>query len=84
MIHIWMAMDTETCRVLAQDRDWSDGDFPPGPRGAGWPRREHDVDDEVWADLVSGRLTGEEQDTMHRAWWDEVRPTDAPAWPELA
>lgn len=84
MQHIWLAMDTETCRVLAQSHEWSDGDFPPGPRGAGWPRRELDVDQQVWDDLLVARMSGKEQDVVHRAWWDEARADGEPLWPELA
>jgi hypothetical protein len=82
-IHIWMAIDPETRRVLAQSREFGDGDFPRGPRGAGWPRREHDIDTTDWAALLAGGMPGEEQDRMHRDWWDAAGQEGDPLWPEV-
>lgn len=69
MTHVWLAKDPETGRVTAQARDWQDGDFPPGLRGQGWERRELDVEDDTWRELLDGRRTPREQDDLHLDWW---------------
>lgn len=71
MMHVWLAQDPETERITAQDREWSDGDFPPGPRGRGWPRREADIDENVWAALMLGEIPPSEQDELHQTWWNQ-------------
>jgi hypothetical protein len=82
-VHIWMALDPETRRVLTQSREFADGDFPPGLRGVGWPRREADVPGELYARLLTGGPDPAEQDRLHRDWWDAARAEAEPRWPLL-
>lgn len=77
---VFMALDPETLRVMFQSHDFGDGDFPPGLRGAGWPRRVGQVDDVTWERLLAGELTGAEQDALHRETWTESGETP---WPTL-
>lgn len=83
MAKVYMAMDPETRRVLVQTREFSDGDFPRGVRGAGWPRRVGDVQKRLLDKLLAGKLTSEAQDALHRDWWDRARPEGAPLWPQM-
>lgn len=83
MTHIWLAMDAETRRVLVQDREFSEHDFPPGLRGAGWPQREHDVPTEKFQAILAGGMSGRELDRLHRSWWDEAGEEEDPLWPAL-
>jgi hypothetical protein len=71
MVQVWLAKDPETGRVLAQDHEWQDGDFPPGPRGRGWPRREVDVDPEEWQRMMEADMTGDDMDEAHLRWWGD-------------
>lgn len=72
MTHVWLAQDPESGRITAQAHEWQDGDFPPGPRGQGWRRRQLDVDDEVWRDVLSGKTSPNKQDELHLQWWAEA------------
>jgi hypothetical protein len=78
-----MACDPETRRVLIQTREFGEGDFPPGLRGAGWPQRELDVPTEEVDAILAGGLSGKQLDRLHRAWWDEAGDEEDPLWPEL-
>ncbi len=82
--HLWLAMDPETRRVTVQDHEWQDGDFPPGLRGAGWPRRELDVPAQTFTKLTKATLDADQQDRFHRDWWDQARKEGEPVWPLLA
>lgn len=68
-MHVWMALDPQTYRVMVQGREFADGDFPGGLRGANWPRREGTVDPAVWESLLEGALSPEDQDALHRDLW---------------
>lgn len=84
--HVWMAMDPETRRVLVQEREFRAEDFPPGPRGRDWPRREADVDKGLFTKVVNGSTDAPglpSSDRLHRDWWDLARPEGAPLWPQL-
>jgi hypothetical protein len=70
--HIWLAQDPETGRILVQQHDWRDGDFPRGLRGQGWPRREHDVDSTDLEAMLTGALDNERVDELHRGWWESA------------
>ena len=84
MLHAWLALDPETCRVTMQTREFGDGDFPRGPRGAGWPRRETDIRAADLTAILRAEISPAEVDELHRAWWDQARtdPRD-PLWPEV-
>lgn len=82
-MQIWMAMDPETRRILVQNQDFSEGDFPPGPRGMHWPRRTNDVHQQIYEELMAANVTPAGQDSLHRYWWDEARGEGEPLWPEL-
>lgn len=82
-IHIWMAMDPETRRVQVQSVEFHDGAFPRGLRGAGWPQREMDVDRETFDSLLNTGASWDDQDTIHRTWWNEAAPEGAPEWPYM-
>jgi hypothetical protein len=75
---VHMALDPETLRVLMQDHEFQDGDFPPGLRGVSWPRRQGEVDQDIWDALLAGDLTPDEQDHLHRESWSENGSTP---WP---
>lgn len=75
---IWMALDPETLRVTMQPTEFSDGDFPRGLRGQGWPIREGSVDPDSWGTLLAGSLSPAEQDRLHRETWND---SGAAAWP---
>lgn len=79
MIHVWLALDPETCRVMMLDHEPGDEDFPRGPRGLSWPRREADIAEETWAALLAATPSPAEQDTLHRDLWTE---NGATPWPE--
>lgn len=81
---IYMAIDPETRRVLVQDREFADGDFPPGLRGLDWPRRTLDVPKQTVTKLRRGTTDGEQADRLHRVWWDKARGPKDPAWPFLS
>lgn len=83
--HVWMALDPEELRIFVQLHPWGEGDFPPGPRGSGWPRREYDVPKQTYTKLMkagSGGVDNDRQDEWHRRWWNEADP-DGPPWPEV-
>lgn len=82
-MHVYMAMDPETRRVLVQTREIGEFDFPPGPRGVGWPQREGELDDDIMAAALSGTLSGPELDKVHREAWNRAGGPDDPDWPEL-
>jgi len=79
-MHVWMVMDPETRRVAMQNREFADGDLPPGLRGLDWPAREGEVDDEVWASMLAGDLSGDEVNKIHRDTWTQNGDTP---WPTL-
>lgn len=70
-IHVWMAQDPETGRVLMQARELDDTNLPRGPRGLGWERRDGDVSLRRWESLLAARLTQAEQDDFHLTTWAE-------------
>ena len=82
-IHIWMAIDPETRRVMVQAREFADGDFPRGLRGVGWPMRELDVDAATWDGILANKIIEDEADTVHRSWWNAAARPGQPAWPYL-
>lgn len=71
-VHLWLAQDPETGRVSAQPREWSDGDFPRGARGLGWPRREIDVPVQTWSKMLRATWTPDQQDRLHQQWWGQA------------
>lgn len=75
MIHLWLAYDPETTRITAQAREFGDDDFPRGGRGRGWAIHEIDIPEDVWQRMLLGADGGgfppEEQDAMHRDWWEK-------------
>lgn len=74
-MEIYLALDPETDRVTAQTRRFErEVDFPPGPRGDGWPLRRVDVRPEVWEATLEAGLSPNEQDLVHRAWWESGTP----------
>ncbi len=77
-MRVWMAMDPENSRITMQDREFGDGDFPPGLRGLDWPLREGTVADHDWANIMAGVLTGDEVNAIHRNCWTENGDTP---WP---
>lgn len=71
-----MALDPETDRICMQPDEFDDGNLPRGRRGAGWPRREGEIEEEVWQAMMAGTLSGEDEDRIHREAWaqaEEVR-----------
>jgi len=82
-MRVWMAMDPESRRVMVQAREFSDGDFPPGLRGLGWPTRQADVDAKVYDKILAATLSDDTVDYYHRKWWDDVRKEGEPMWPDL-
>lgn len=79
-VHVFMALDPETLRVLMQTAEFADGSFPRGLRGIDWPIREGDVPASEWARLLSGGMTPDEQHDFHRDTWTQNGET---AWPTL-
>lgn len=79
-IHVYMAMDLETKRVLMQTEEFSEGSFPRGQRGAGWPVRQGDAPREAWERILNGKMPDEENDRLHRAIWNASGETP---WPNL-
>lgn len=79
-MRVWMALDPETRRVTMQDREFGDGDLPPGLRGLDWPKRQADIDEEAWQGILAGTLTGDEVNQIHRSAWTENGDTP---WPSL-
>lgn len=80
---IWMAIDPETRRVLAQTESISRDHLPPGPRGDNWPVRTLDVNASVYSRMVHGNVTPDTQDKLHRDWWNQARAKGEPEWPLL-
>lgn len=68
-MRVWMALDPETSRVLLQDRELGDGDFPLGLRGLAWPTREGELHDDAYAAIMAGGLTPDQINDIHRACW---------------
>jgi hypothetical protein len=83
-IRVRLSLDPETRRVHAQARDWSEADFPRGLRGAGWPRRELEVDLQTWQQVLASDPTCPNTDLLHRGWWDAAGAPGDPKWPLLA
>jgi hypothetical protein len=79
---IYLKLDPEERRVAASPREPHDGDRPPGLRGAGWPRRQLDVESAVWEKMMTAQYTPDEQDEIHRDWWNRADP-EGPPWPYL-
>lgn len=79
-VRVYMALDPETLRVLFQEREFADGDFPRGLRGLDWPKREAEIPAEDWKQLLAGGLPPDEQDQLHREVWSENGDTP---WPTL-
>lgn len=73
---IWLALDPRTLRVTAQDREFSDGDFPPGRRGLGWSIRSLEVPAQTWTKLMRATYSPSAQDDLHRRWWVEAGGDD--------
>lgn len=71
---VWLALDPEEDRVLVQDREFEDHDFPPGKRGQGWETRTAEIDRDAWNDVLAGVLNGAEVDQLHRDWWTAGEP----------
>lgn len=80
---LWLALDPETRRVTAQAREFRDGDFPPGLRGAGWPRAQINAGNGVLDRILDGSMEGHEVDASHRGWWNAAQTKGKPQWPLL-
>ena len=78
-MRVWMTMDPETRRVALQDREFGDGDFPPGLRGLGWPQREGELHDDAYAAIMEGGLTAEQINDIHRTCWSQNGDTPWPS-----
>lgn len=78
MIHVWLALDPETCRVTMQDQEFGDGNFPAGLRGLDWPIREAEIPEEDWEGILSGAYDGERVNDIHRTLWTA---NGATPWP---
>ncbi len=78
-MRIHLAMDPETRRVAAQARPFTVDDLPRGLRGEGWSIRETEIPDDEWQAMLTGALTGDKVDALHRDAWTAAGPT---AWPE--
>lgn len=70
-MHVWLAKDPKTGRIVMQAREFGEGNFPPGDqfRGAIWPILEGEIPEDVWAQMMSGQLPADEQDRIHRELW---------------
>lgn len=79
-IEIWMAMDPETFRVLMQNREFQDGDFPPGLRGSGWEMRKGEISEQKYRDLLDSKFSNEETDALHRDLWSDSGKTKWPGY----
>jgi hypothetical protein len=79
-MQIWMAMDPETRRVLAQLEFVERTQLPPGLRGDGWPVRTTDINASLWTRMMHAGVKPETQDRLHREWWDQARAEDEPLW----
>lgn len=71
---VWLGMDPDSGRITAQAAEFGDGHLPPGVRGKGWKMRRGSIPDAVWADLLAGKLTDEQQDQAHKAAWSRGKP----------
>jgi hypothetical protein len=78
-------MDPETRRITARRRPFETrDDFPPGPRGDGWPVRTTTIPPGTWTKMLRGTFPPAVQDRLHRKWWDNCRPSKRdPVWPLL-
>lgn len=79
-MRVWMAMDPETRRISMQDRDFGEMDFPPGLRGLDWPMREGTITLEEWDGILTGSLSWDEVNAIHRSTWTK---NGATPWPSL-
>lgn len=70
-IDIWMAMDPETLRVLMQDREFNDSDFPRGLRGLNWEIRLGKIDKNAYEEILAGEKSDDEVNLIHRLLWTE-------------
>ncbi len=82
-MQIWMTMDKETRRISVIDREPGDQDFPAGLRGAGWPVRTLEIEQEKYDGLMTGRIVGQEGDDLHQGWWNAAGQDGDPLWPNL-
>lgn len=84
-VHVYLALDpedqvTRKPRVLMSTREFSPDDLPRGRRGHGraWEIREADLDQATWDDLLTARLTPDEQDQLHQRLWTSSGATPFP------
>lgn len=70
-MHVWMALDPETHRVLMNPTEITRDQLPRGLRGEGWEIREGRVDPALYADVLAAQLSDEETDDFHRTAWTE-------------
>lgn len=77
-MRVWMAMDPESHRVLLQDRELGETDFPIGLRGLDWPTREGELHDDAFRAILEGGLTPDQINDIHRTAWTQ---NGATAWP---
>lgn len=82
-VHLWLALDPETRRVLVQNREFGEGDFPPGLRGNGWPQRQLDAPADEFEAILAGTVSDSELDRLHRTWWNQAGREGEPTWPTL-
>lgn len=71
-MRIYLALDPETQRVTAQLNPFNRVDFPPGLRGKDWPLRECDIPEQTWTKMLRAEYAPDEQDRLHRSWWDQA------------
>lgn len=83
MIPAWLSMDPHTLRITVMTKEPSDGDFPLGARGRGWPIRQTKIDEAVLGKLLAAQYTPAEQDEIHIQWWNDALGPDEPHWPLL-
>lgn len=70
-MQLYLAMDPFDFRLAVQDRPFERTDFPRGAQGENWPQRAYTMTDEqMWADLLSGRIAPHDQDRVHIDWWN--------------
>ena len=76
-MQIWMILDPSDevlgiPRVAFQTRPFNpefDMSAKARERGEVWEVRIAELDDQVWADLMGGKLSPDEQDRVHRELW---------------
>ena len=75
-MNVWLAQNPVDGRITTQDRAFTVVDFPPGAQGLGWEQRDLDVPAETWTRLLQAAFSPDEQDELHRAWWEQAAPPD--------